>query len=66
MGNICLPVPMQWVTEIKDVRCERKNHNILTLRSVNNTLIFVMKPAAFILGLRFIGVSLEHYHKYMA
>ena len=64
---------MQWVTEIKDVRCERKNHNILTLRTLmrkvtyrNDTLIFVMKPAAFMLGLRFIGVSLEHYHKYVA
>ena len=59
------------MTEIKDVRCERKNHNILTQshvpsRTVNDTLIFVMKPAAFILGLRFIGVSLEHYHKYVA
>ena len=32
MGNIFLPVPMLWVTEIKDVRCERKNHSILTLR----------------------------------
>ena len=30
--HICL-LPMQWVTEIKDVRCERKNHNILTLRT---------------------------------
>ena len=34
MGNICLPVPMQWVTKIEHVRCERKNHNILTLRTL--------------------------------
>ena len=33
------------------------------LLNLSTTLIFVMKPAAFILGLHFIGVSLEHYHE---
>ena len=70
MGNICL-LPMQWVTEIKDVRCERKNHNMLTLGTLRKVTYrkwyhyFCDEACGFYIR-PFMGVWLEHYHKYVA